>query len=169
MNITISIVAAASAAWAWHFVIMADRTSLPASDVDRRGMHHWRLGVGAAIQRLVRTSRSGPSNDLAHRTTGSPVRSRGSRRMCPSLGGVLHVAPRPFDPAACPREIDAKYRWRGHKSSLPTWTSRSQPALRCQDFREAVLLTACAVMEIVRARRQASQFAICSMPRATTP
>jgi hypothetical protein len=98
-----------------------------------------------------------------------PVRSRGSRRMCPSLGGVLHVAPRPFDPAACPREIDAKYRWRGHKSSLPTWTSRSQPALRCQDFREAVLLTACAVMEIVRARRQASQFAICSMPRATTP
>jgi len=62
MNITISIVAAASAAWAWHFVIMADRTSLPASDVDRRGMHHWRLGVGAAIQRLVRTSRSGPSN-----------------------------------------------------------------------------------------------------------
>jgi hypothetical protein len=33
----------------WHFVVMVDRTSLPASDVDHRGIHHWRLGVGAAI------------------------------------------------------------------------------------------------------------------------
>jgi len=40
MNITISIVAAASAAWAWHFVIMADRTCRPASDVDHRRIHH---------------------------------------------------------------------------------------------------------------------------------
>ena len=38
---------------------MAGRTALPASDVDHRGIHHWRLGVGAAIQRLVRTNRSG--------------------------------------------------------------------------------------------------------------
>jgi hypothetical protein len=53
-------------------VVMADRTSLPASDVDHRGIHHWRLGVGAAIQRLVQTSRNGASSDLAHRTTGSP-------------------------------------------------------------------------------------------------
>jgi hypothetical protein len=30
-------------------VIMADRTSLPASDVEHRGIHHWTLGVGAAI------------------------------------------------------------------------------------------------------------------------
>jgi hypothetical protein len=30
-------------------VVMADRTSLPASDVDHRGIHHRRLGVGAAI------------------------------------------------------------------------------------------------------------------------
>src|SRR6476660_5872354 len=61
---------------------MADRTFLPASDVDRRGIHHWRLGVGAAMQMLVRTSRSGPSNDLAHPTTAAqarPVRSRGHR------------------------------------------------------------------------------------------
>ena len=29
-------------------VVMAGRTFLPASDVDRRGIHHWRLGVGAA-------------------------------------------------------------------------------------------------------------------------
>jgi hypothetical protein len=30
-------------------VVMADRTFLPASGVDHRGIHHWRLGVGAAI------------------------------------------------------------------------------------------------------------------------
>jgi hypothetical protein len=53
-------------------VVMAGRTCRPASDVDHRGIHHWRLGVGAAISRLVRTSRNGPSNDLAHRTMGSP-------------------------------------------------------------------------------------------------
>jgi hypothetical protein len=27
-------------------VVMAGRTSLPASDVDHRGIPHWRLGVG---------------------------------------------------------------------------------------------------------------------------
>jgi hypothetical protein len=61
---------------------MADRTFLPASDVDPRGIHHWRLDVGAAIQKRVRTNRNGPSSDLAHRTTGSPdtpARSRGHR------------------------------------------------------------------------------------------
>src|SRR3981189_3139906 len=45
-------------------VIMADRTSLPASDVDHRGIHHRRLGVGAAIQKRVRTRRNGRRSTL---------------------------------------------------------------------------------------------------------
>ena len=54
---------------------MADRTSLPACDVDHRGIHHWRLGVGAAIQRLVgeRLAPLSADRDTARLLPKSPV------------------------------------------------------------------------------------------------
>jgi hypothetical protein len=79
---------------------MADRTSLPANDVDHRGIHHWRLGVGAAIQRLVRTG-SGPAVD---RGVGDAVRARLS-------GAPIHV---PEGSAASERAVVGAQRCGRH-------------------------------------------------------
>jgi hypothetical protein len=62
-----------SAAWAWDFILMADRTSLPASDVDHRGIRHWRFGVA-----FVRCSCRSTSS--SRRSTATPPGAETSRR-----------------------------------------------------------------------------------------